>query len=423
MANTIQIKHGTNVPNVGILNPFELGYVTSDGILVIGDENKEAKKLNYLQLDKNGYIPTLYSNDNLSFLSTAVNPKLWIEASNYNTKATFGLVGKTGQIYILEYPSNITYYERYNLPVPSANLTESKGYEILTSKGGSFDGDFIFNNQIKLDGLVSINSIDSISSIESVESINSIKSIKSIDSINSIGLNSNKLSFYGKNNNEISEFYSIFSIDNSTIGISTENFGYIYYAKDSMAFYVNCNGERYGYVIVTAETDGQLITQIRPNSNSNGKIDLGSSGRIFRNLYATNNIIQTSDKNLKTEIQPLNEKYIKLFDELQPVSYRLTGELHDRVHLGFISQDVEAAMNKIGISNLEFAGFCKDIKVDENNNPIFLNNGEPSYTYSLRYSEFIALNTLMIQRNKEAIAQLQEENKKLKQILTDNNLL
>ena len=80
-------------------------------------------------------------------------------------------------------------------------------------------------------------------------------------------------------------------------------------------------------------------------------------------------------------------------------------------------------MNKIGISNLEFAGFCKDIKVDENNNPIFLNNGEPSYTYSLRYSEFIALNTLMIQRNKEAIAQLQEENKKLKQILTDNNLL
>lgn len=402
MANTIQIKHGTSVPNVGILNPFELGYVTSAGILVIGDENKEAKKLNYLQLDKNGYIPTLYSNDNLSFSSTAVNPKLWIEASNYNTKATFGLVGKTGQIYILEYPSNITYYERYNLPVPSANLTENKGYEILTSKGGSFDGDFIFNNQIKLEGLVSINSIDS---------------------INSIGLNSNKLSFYGKNNNEISEFYSIFSIDNSTIGISTENFGYVYYAKDSMAFYVNCNGERYGYVITTAETDGQLITQIRPNSNSNGKIDLGSSGRIFRNLYATNNIIQTSDKNLKTEIQPLNEKYTKLFDELQPVSYRLTGELHDRVHLGFISQDVEAAMNKIGISNLEFAGFCKDIKVDENNNPIFLNNGEPSYTYSLRYSEFIALNTLMIQRNKEAIAQLQEENKKLKQILTDNNLL
>ena len=113
MSNIIQIKHGTGVPDYK-LAPYELGYMDDSGHLYIGGpyENEgtktygTAKTLNYLPLDKNGYIPTLYSNGNLTFLSTAANPKLWIEASDDISKVTFGLTGKTGQAYILEYPPN-----------------------------------------------------------------------------------------------------------------------------------------------------------------------------------------------------------------------------------------------------------------------------------------------------------------------------
>ena len=50
MSNTIQIKHGTNIPGHNVLAPYELGYVESTGNLVIGGTNGAAKDLNYLPL-------------------------------------------------------------------------------------------------------------------------------------------------------------------------------------------------------------------------------------------------------------------------------------------------------------------------------------------------------------------------------------
>jgi hypothetical protein len=34
--NTIQIKHGSSAPGIGILKPFELGYNSSNRVLYIG---------------------------------------------------------------------------------------------------------------------------------------------------------------------------------------------------------------------------------------------------------------------------------------------------------------------------------------------------------------------------------------------------
>lgn len=50
MSNTICIKHGTNVPSNGVLQPYELGYVTSTGMLVIGREDGSIKKFDYLPI-------------------------------------------------------------------------------------------------------------------------------------------------------------------------------------------------------------------------------------------------------------------------------------------------------------------------------------------------------------------------------------
>lgn len=152
MSNTICIKHGANAPSNGILQPFELGYITSTGTLVIGDANKKTKPLNYLSVDSDGYIT---STGNVSMLSTDDYPKWYIKASEYNSAVSYGMQGSNGQACIFEYaPDSPTYYERYNLPQPAISLTANKTYAILTTKGGTFDGNFTFSGKLTANGAV-----------------------------------------------------------------------------------------------------------------------------------------------------------------------------------------------------------------------------------------------------------------------------
>jgi hypothetical protein len=166
-------------------------------------------------------------------------------------------------------------------------------------------------------------------------------------------------------------------------------------------------------------------TCLRPDDNSAG-IELGQNSYRFGTIYTNTAVNTSSDRNLKTDIQPIDERYVNLFDRLEPVSYKLKGDNHDRDHLGFISQDIWAAMEEVGISDMEFGGFCRDVKTKEiideetgevtGTEPVLNENGEQEYTYSLRYGEFIALNSKMIQlcrktiqAQQESIAQLQEK--------------
>jgi len=83
-------------------------------------------------------------------------------------------------------------------------------------------------------------------------------------------------------------------------------------------------------------------------------------------------------------------------------------------------------MSECGLTDLDFAGFCKDQKVevffeeDENGDkiekerPILDENGNPEYIYSLRYEEFIALNTYAIQKLWNCVEILKKENAEMK---------
>ncbi len=159
---------------------------------------------------------------------------------------------------------------------------------------------------------------------------------------------------------------------------------------------------------------------LKPHSSDDSIITLGTSQTRWEQLYVAASEIVSSDRNLKNHIEGLTVKYENLFLNLAPKTYKLNHGTSGRSHIGFISQDVEAAMDKAGISDLEFAGFCKDKKTnlthDECGNEIeetiFDENGNPVYAYSLRYEEFIALNTHMIQK-------LYKENETLKQRITN----
>lgn len=139
----------------------------------------------------------------------------------------------------------------------------------------------------------------------------------------------------------------------------------------------------------------------------------GSSSYRWANVYAANGTINTSDRTHKKNIQELDDKYVQLFHRLMPVSFQFNYAHSDRIHIGFISQDVEEAMKELGISDLEFAGFCKDVQqvYDEETDTwedVKDSDGNPVYIYSLRYQEFIALNTYMIQKQQLEINELKQ---------------
>lgn len=145
---------------------------------------------------------------------------------------------------------------------------------------------------------------------------------------------------------------------------------------------------------------------IMPNQDNIGNI--GTPSRSWDMLCTKNGAIHSSDRNYKKDITVMGEKQEQLFNLLSPVIFKFIDSTHDRFHYGYISQDVEDAIIKSGLTTKDFAGFCKDIKLNEDGSPVLDKDGNQEYVYSLRYTEFIALNTHMIQK-------VQAENEKLKE--------
>ncbi len=168
---------------------------------------------------------------------------------------------------------------------------------------------------------------------------------------------------------------------------------------------------------MTITDDNHVRTYESNGVGMNGAISLGSANYRFSQLYVTSSSISTSDKNYKDDIKSLTDKHLQFFMKLQPVSFLFKDGTSGRTHIGFIAQDVEQAMSECGLTDLDFAGFCKDQKIDsklvdgeEVNEPILDENGNPEYIYSLRYEEFIALNTYVIQELWKRVDAVEKEN-------------
>ena len=152
----------------------------------------------------------------------------------------------------------------------------------------------------------------------------------------------------------------------------------------------------------------------RPNSEYKDIGKLGTASLYWNAIYSKNGAISTSDKNAKENIEYMDDKET-FFNSLKPCTFKFKNG--DRTHFGFISQDVEEALKENGMTAFDFAGFCKDLKMEtfinddgEEEERIVLDEmGYEQYTYSLRYSEFIALNTHMIQKANKKIEQQQKE--------------
>lgn len=168
------------------------------------------------------------------------------------------------------------------------------------------------------------------------------------------------------------------------------------------------NGDNISPVYIHAKGKQYNFTDAAFCPNVTNDVPLGLSNKRWSTVYAKTGTINTSDRTKKHDIKDLTEVYEKLFLKLQPKSFIFNDG--DRVHIGAISQDVEDAMQELGMSAEDFAGFCKDIRYDyrEYNNDgtpveesryiVTDDDGNPVYDYALRYQDFIFLTIHMVQK-------------------------
>lgn len=153
-------------------------------------------------------------------------------------------------------------------------------------------------------------------------------------------------------------------------------------------------GNADGAYFQLAGTRAYFGAHVRPDSD--GGYDLGGSSYRWGNIYAANDIIQTSDKKKKKNISYTLDKFDVFFDGLMPGTYQMIDGKRD--HVGLVAQDIEANLEKCGISTAEFAGFVKAEREDGN-----------GYDYGLRYGEFVALLIDQVQKLKARVNTLEDK--------------
>ena len=198
-------------------------------------------------------------------------------------------------------------------------------------------------------------------------------------------------------------------------------------------------------------TYAKFVYAARPYQGTHGKVvsfyldapssyittrNLGTSSYQWTHLYTQNsNIIAanvstlsldepemtSSDIRLKKDFIELN-KWENFFMDLEPCAFKLKIDDNNKYHLGFKAQQVKDSLfnNKLRLE--DFAGFVK-VKYDkeecinDKKKELYEQEGiqDGDEVYSLRYTEFTALNTHMIQKNYKYIQSLEEKVKILEE--------
>ena len=149
---------------------------------------------------------------------------------------------------------------------------------------------------------------------------------------------------------------------------------------------------------------GSSITLGETTAINNNGLHINTTGGTLQGTwYGTSSQSSVSDKNKKHEIETLPSQYFDLLDNLNPVRYKYNDGTSNRYHTGFIAQEVHEALKTAYIDSKDFAGL------------VIFNQGEEDELWTLRYEEFIALNTAAIQKLKSRVAELEQIVEKLQQ--------
>lgn len=161
--------------------------------------------------------------------------------------------------------------------------------------------------------------------------------------------------------------------------------------------------EGYGDTYITIDKSGPYSEySVVTNGDflPNGSVYLGRSGYEWAGVYLDTDPMITSDANRKHDIEDLPEKYVTMLGLLTPKRFRLNNGTSGRYHVGYLSQDVKAAMDHAGVDSTEFGGWVRDIDAEGNE------------IYSLRYAEFGPIYAAKLKQIEGRLARLEEANGK-----------
>ena len=132
---------------------------------------------------------------------------------------------------------------------------------------------------------------------------------------------------------------------------------------------------------------------------------LGSDSKVWASLHIKSAEQYSSDRNLKNSIRAVPAEIDLLYDKIKPVSYKFNDGTSDRTHFGFIAQDIQQSLADLSIDTKDFAPLCIPKETD-------------AYM-SVRYTEFIPLNTAQIQALKKRVAEQEARIQELERVIKE----
>lgn len=155
------------------------------------------------------------------------------------------------------------------------------------------------------------------------------------------------------------------------------------------------------------------------------KVTLGSTTYRWYCLYQYLSSVNTSDEREKHDIHSMSKQitrsstniYEEIFNGLIPKTFYMNDESQNRLHMGFVAQDIVKSFARLNLDEKDFGFIEHEYWIDKETN-------EEKDSYGLRYEELIALNTHMIQKlyqkvnqQQEQINSLENEIQKLKELI------
>lgn len=122
-------------------------------------------------------------------------------------------------------------------------------------------------------------------------------------------------------------------------------------------------------------------------------------GSTYHDIRCSEQFNIVSDRRKKKDVDYNMSRYDSLFRSLKPCSYRLKTDADTQEHIGFIAQDVDEILRENGLDNSAFVGRLYDLEGYSNDDPLL----------ALRYGEFTALNTHMIQKLMGRVDELEKK--------------
>jgi hypothetical protein len=172
-----------------------------------------------------------------------------------------------------------------------------------------------------------------------------------------------------------------FRKDNATVGSIGTDGGTIYFSGPS------AGGFKISYYNATNATIFPVTTT---GAIADGLHDIGYSASRFRDIYATNGTIQTSDRNEKQDIEALSDAEQRVAVAAKGLlrKFRWKSSVAEkgdeaRTHFGIIAQDLQAAFEAEGLDAGDYAMFIHSTWTDEE-------TGEERSRMGVRYSELLA---------------------------------